>query len=51
MSFHLISFPLMQQVGEFSAPRMADFGAAMTTADETMLQQVLEELNVSDVQD
>ena len=50
--FHLIHSLLLpfhrlsQQVGEFSADRMADFGAAMTTADEAMLQQVLEELNV-----
>lgn len=40
-------FSIGQQVGEFSPPRMADFGAAMTTADEGMLQGVLEELNVS----
>jgi hypothetical protein len=34
-------------MGEFNASKLADFGAALTTADEPMLQEVLEELDVS----
>jgi hypothetical protein len=35
-------------MGEFNASKLADFGAALTTADEPVLQEVLEELDVSD---
>jgi hypothetical protein len=38
---------LGQHMGEFNASKLADFGAALTTADEPMLQEVLEELDVS----
>ncbi|GJP30857.1 hypothetical protein CLOM_g7186 [Closterium sp. NIES-68] len=41
---HIAMF--VQHVGEFNASRMADFGAALTTADEPTLQAVLEELDV-----
>ncbi|CAI5511722.1 unnamed protein product [Closterium sp. Naga37s-1] len=41
---HIAMF--VQHVGEFNASRMADFGAALTTADEPTLQSVLEELDV-----
>lgn len=34
-------------MGEFNASKLADFGAALTTADEPLLQEVLEELDVS----
>ena len=34
-------------MGEFNASRLADFGAALTTADEPVLQEVLKELDVS----
>ena len=34
-------------MGEFNASKLADFGAALTTADEPVLQEVLEELDVS----
>ncbi|CAI5962323.1 unnamed protein product [Closterium sp. NIES-65] len=40
---HIAMF--VQHVGEFNASRMADFGAALTTADEPTLQSVLEELD------
>lgn len=36
-------------MGEFNASKLADFGAALTTADEPVLQEVLEELDVSDI--
>ncbi len=35
-----------QHTGEFNASKLADFGAALTTADEPSLQEVLEELDV-----
>ena len=35
-------------MGEFNASKLADFGAALTTADEPVLQEVLEELDVRD---
>lgn len=38
---------LEQHMGEFNASKLADFGAALTTADEPVLQEVLEELDVS----
>lgn len=34
-------------MGEFNASKLADFGAALTTADEPVLQAVLGELDVS----
>jgi hypothetical protein len=37
---------LEQHTGEFNASKLADFGAALTTADEPSLQEVLEELDV-----
>lgn len=33
-------------MGEFNASKLADFGAALTTADEPLLQEVLQELDV-----
>ncbi|CAK9191984.1 unnamed protein product [Sphagnum troendelagicum] len=36
----------VQHTGEFNASKLADFGAALTTADEPSLQEVLEELDV-----
>ncbi|XP_024392421.1 lon protease homolog 1, mitochondrial [Physcomitrium patens] len=36
----------VQHMGEFNASKLADFGAALTTADEPVLQEVLEELDV-----
>lgn len=36
-----------QHMGEFNASTLADFGAALTTVDEPLLQEVLEELDVS----
>jgi Lon-like ATP-dependent protease len=36
----------VQHMGEFNASKLADFGAALTTADEPLLQEVLEELDV-----
>ncbi|KAL2651757.1 hypothetical protein R1flu_019885 [Riccia fluitans] len=37
----------IQHMGEFNASKLADFGAALTTADEPSLQEVLEELDVT----
>lgn len=34
-------------MGDFNASKLADFGAALTTADEPVLQVVLGELDVS----
>ncbi|KAG0619235.1 hypothetical protein M758_4G124900 [Ceratodon purpureus] len=36
----------VQHMGEFNASKLSDFGAALTTADEPVLQQVLKELDV-----
>jgi len=36
-----------QHIGDFTYPRLADFGAAISGANKLLCQQVLEELDVS----
>jgi len=36
-----------QHIGDFTYPRLADFGAAISGANKLLFQQVLEELDVS----
>jgi len=36
----------MQHIGDFNYPRLADFGAAISGANKSQCQQVLEELDV-----
>jgi Lon-like ATP-dependent protease len=42
----LYSFHLIQHVGDFNYPRLADFGAAISGANKLLCQEVLEELDV-----
>lgn len=37
----------MQHIGDFNYPRLADFGAAISGANKSQCQEVLEELDVS----
>lgn len=37
----------LQHIGEFTYPRLADFGAAISGANKSKCQEVLEELDVS----
>jgi len=37
----------VQHIGDFTYPRLADFGAAISGANKLQCQQVLEELDVS----
>lgn len=37
---------IMQHIGDFNYPRLADFGAAISGANKLECQQVLEELDV-----
>ena len=39
-------FHLIQHVGDFNYPRLADFGAAISGANKLLCQEVLEELDV-----
>lgn len=40
---------ILQHIGDFNYPRLADFGAAISGANKLQCQQVLEELDVSGI--
>ena len=45
--FLFFFFSVVQHIGDFNFPRLADFGAAISGANKLQCQEVLEELDVS----
>ena len=43
----MMSFKFVLHIGDFTYPRLADFGAAICGANRHQTQEVLEELDVS----